>query len=256
MPRRRYISTDISVDKRINALSDFAALLYTWMVPHADDDGTITADPDEIGWTVVPGRRRRTPQIAAALEEIENQTLVISNGCGKLFFPFESFYKYQTYIPPAKRRDFDPNAEKRRKTPKNAASPSPSPSPSKTYVQREASDHSEFGSFWSSYPRKEGKGKAREAFKLAARKVDASVILAGLEAQLPSMKAKERQYQPMPTTWLNQERWDDEVEAKNTPKTAAHETFQLPDPAEPDEKQRQEALEALKKINEKIGRKM
>ena len=45
MSRRRYISTSMSIDKRLNKLAveagDFAALLYTWMIPHAADDTTI-----------------------------------------------------------------------------------------------------------------------------------------------------------------------------------------------------------------------
>ena len=38
MARRRYISTNISTDPKVNILAekygDFAALLYTWMIPH------------------------------------------------------------------------------------------------------------------------------------------------------------------------------------------------------------------------------
>jgi hypothetical protein len=45
--RRRYLSTAISLDPTVNKLArtagDFAALLFTWMIPHADDDGAITA---------------------------------------------------------------------------------------------------------------------------------------------------------------------------------------------------------------------
>ena len=48
MSRRRYLSTEVSLDTRINRLAleagDFAALLYTWMIPHAEDDASITAD--------------------------------------------------------------------------------------------------------------------------------------------------------------------------------------------------------------------
>ncbi len=129
MSRRRYISTDISVDRRVNQLSDFAALLYTWMVPHADDDGTITADPEELSWIVIPGRHREATQVAAALDEMLSTGLLIRHG-DRLYFPREAFYKYQSYIPAAKRRMSDPNAAECRGTPRIAASPSPSPSPS------------------------------------------------------------------------------------------------------------------------------
>ena len=61
--RRRWLSTKISKDKRVNALamqSDFAALLYTWMIPHASDDATITGDAEELLYIVLPGRRDKT----------------------------------------------------------------------------------------------------------------------------------------------------------------------------------------------------
>jgi hypothetical protein len=62
--RRRYLSTAISLDATVNKLAvtagDFAALLFTWMIPHADDDGSITADTEELLFTIVPGRRDKT----------------------------------------------------------------------------------------------------------------------------------------------------------------------------------------------------
>lgn len=139
MSRRRYISTEISVDRRINELSDFAALLYTWMIAHADDDGAITSDPDEIAWTVIPGRRKKRSQVEEALQEIKDQGLLLPDGDGQLLFPSASFYRYQTYIPAAKRRYEDPNAEDSRDSAQKAFSPSPSPSKNTSYSREVAS---------------------------------------------------------------------------------------------------------------------
>jgi hypothetical protein len=131
MARRRYLSTEISLDVRVNKLAleagDFAALLYTWMVPHAEDDGSLSADPEKILYTVLPGRRDKTPQdIAKAVDLICHEGLLVREA-NRLFFPPEAFYKYQTYIPVEKRQTAK-NAEKRRRTAQNASSPSPSPS--------------------------------------------------------------------------------------------------------------------------------
>ena len=64
MARRRYISTEISIDKVVNQLiadyGDFAGLLYTWMIPHAEDTALLTADYGEILVTVCPWRRDKT----------------------------------------------------------------------------------------------------------------------------------------------------------------------------------------------------
>jgi hypothetical protein len=125
MSRRRYISTDISRDRKVNELSDYAALLYTWMIPHAEDDGSLVSDPDEIGWTVIPGRKPRTERISEAISEMLDANLLYAVD-GKLYFPSESFYKYQTYVPAAKRRDHDCNTEEGRESPETTSSPSPS----------------------------------------------------------------------------------------------------------------------------------
>lgn len=132
MSRRRYLSTDISLDRKVNDLAtecgDFAALLYTWMIPHATDDATITADPDVLWALVTPRRRDKTEaDIEAAIQGMVAAGLVEKKG-ETLFFRSESFYKYQTYISPDKRRSGKPSSAKRRKTPEKAVSLSLSPS--------------------------------------------------------------------------------------------------------------------------------
>jgi len=70
----------------------------------------------------------------------------------------------------------------------------------------------DFGIFWAMYPRKEGKGNARMAFK----KKKCSAIMAKIELAVERQKKSDQwqkdsgQFIPMPATWINQERWDDE----------------------------------------------
>lgn len=103
MSRRRYVSTQISQDTRVNRLAvsygDFAALLYTWMIPHAADDATLPGDPEELLYQVLPGRRDKSPEdVQAALDGMVALGLVQYNGDGRLMFPPVAFYRYQTYI--------------------------------------------------------------------------------------------------------------------------------------------------------------
>ena len=105
MSRRRYLSTKISQDAKINRLAtkhgDFAALLYTWMIPHAEDDGTLSGDPEELLMTVMPGRRDKDiADIETALTAMHELGLIVwtrdsEHPC--VAFP-ESFYTYQTYV--------------------------------------------------------------------------------------------------------------------------------------------------------------
>jgi hypothetical protein len=69
-----------------------------------------------------------------------------------------------------------------------------------------------FDEFWSRYPRKIGKGTAVKAWKAAAKKADADAILSGLDAHLPIWAKTEAKFIPHAATWLNGERWTDEVD--------------------------------------------
>lgn len=74
----------------------------------------------------------------------------------------------------------------------------------------------DFDNFWSKYPRKIGKGNARKAFLSASRKVSTEVIFLAVDAYAASVIGKEAKFIPHPATWLNQERWDDEIQNENS----------------------------------------
>jgi hypothetical protein len=81
-------------------LSDFAALLYTWMIPHADDDCRLVAkDAEEINLLVVPNRRKTDAEVTAALDELFTAELIGQDEIGHYFLPSANFYKYQSKIP-------------------------------------------------------------------------------------------------------------------------------------------------------------
>ena len=122
MSRRRYISTSISLDRKVNMLAmeagDFAALLYTWMIAHAEDDCTVPSDPGEILVLVMPWRRDKDESdVQAALEAMLRLGLL--ERCqdpARLRFPPASFYRYQAYI-----------GESRRSPAPALAAPAPAP---------------------------------------------------------------------------------------------------------------------------------
>lgn len=154
MSRRRYLTSDISRDGRVNRLAmqagDFAVMLYTWMIPHADDQGILRGTPEEIMLEVCPGRRDKTPDdVEASLSVMAELGLIEWDRERNIIgFPPDSFYRYQTYIPAGKRRtaplaewlartanisadqrQTPPKSDDRRDPPQTAVSPSPSPSP-------------------------------------------------------------------------------------------------------------------------------
>ncbi len=125
MSRKRYVSTDISVDARVRQLaerSEFAALLYTWMIPHAGDDAHITADPDELLMQVVPGFRWRTAADVTEATDLMVEFGLLARADERFRFPGRAFYKYQAYVRTERRaKAEEPAAEEPAPAPRPAA---------------------------------------------------------------------------------------------------------------------------------------
>lgn len=73
-----------------------------------------------------------------------------------------------------------------------------------------------FQAFWEAYPRGIGKGSARTAFAKALKLSSANEIIQGAIAYSQHCKemGTEKKYIPHPSTWLNAERWEDDLESE------------------------------------------
>ena len=73
---------------------------------------------------------------------------------------------------------------------------------------------SPFETFWKLYPKKKGKGEARKAFAKALKKTTLEILVEAVnkQKQQTQWKRDAGQFVPYPATWLNQERWEDEVD--------------------------------------------
>ncbi len=67
-----------------------------------------------------------------------------------------------------------------------------------------------FERFWSAYPRKVGKAKARTAFATACKRANPEAVIDGAHALAADPNLPEQQFIPYPTTWLTRDGWDDE----------------------------------------------
>lgn len=128
MARRRYISTAISTDTAVCKLAkkygEFAAMLYTWMIPHAEDDAKLTGNIDELAMLVIPGFRWKTDEeIEYALNGMVECGLVSWDREKEVISFPESFFSYQSYITKDRREKQDKKSDDKgqRKTPQNAA---------------------------------------------------------------------------------------------------------------------------------------
>lgn len=86
-------------------------------------------------------------------------------------------------------------------------SPKPSLEPSNSYL----SVPDRFDEFWNTYPSRKAKGAAVRAWKAALKKSDADTLIAAAAAYAADPK-RDPEFTAHASTWLNQERWLDEVE--------------------------------------------
>jgi hypothetical protein len=97
MARGRFISKEISLNEKVDKLSDDTArLLFTWLIPHLDCEGKMYGDPQIFRSIVAPRRNISLKKIEKYLEEFENCGLVIryfvENNC---YLFCENFKKHQ-----------------------------------------------------------------------------------------------------------------------------------------------------------------
>lgn len=119
---------------------------------------------------------------------------------------------------PADNSDGDGTAMERQEVTKKQVEKTTKPPP-RTVVDTRLNPYSEsFEEFWALYPRKAAKGYAWECWQRIGTTRTATVkeIMDGLQAQVSAKHfSAERRLIPMPSTWLNQRRWEDEPEPYN-----------------------------------------
>ncbi len=70
-----------------------------------------------------------------------------------------------------------------------------------------------FNDAWLAYPRKVGKGHAEKAWVKAIKKIDERELCKLLSQYIDSLVGKDSKFIPHLSTWLNGERWHDDIEA-------------------------------------------
>jgi hypothetical protein len=220
MARRRYISTEISFDKEVNRLAarvgDFAALFYTWGIPHAEEDATLHGDPEELLGRVMPLRRDKQPEdVEAALTALADAGLIFWNRPLELVqYPVDSFYKYQSNVVMEKRRSVNidnnyrataENSKEQQESAKNATSSSlssslsvtPSISVSAAKPRNKPDFTADFEEVWALYPHppRDEKGRARKNYLTLRNKgVTKERLLNAVMNYAVERRGEERQY--------------------------------------------------------------
>lgn len=104
MARKRFVSSDISIDKKIATLAEdnpTAALMWPWFTTAFDDWGRMGADPMEVKLTLFPAFPFTSKDIEEAILLFDERGLAhLYEVDGKLFLAVNpnTWFKYQTYI--------------------------------------------------------------------------------------------------------------------------------------------------------------
>lgn len=98
MAQKRMIDKKISISEDIAGLPTEAQLLFTWMIPHADDVGLLPISPRSIKALVVPMNDSFTPEsIGFHLESISKAGLIQQfEWFGDNFWRIVNFSEHQT----------------------------------------------------------------------------------------------------------------------------------------------------------------
>ena len=99
---------------------------------------------------------------------------------------------------------------------------------SKTEVEPEPTNHypDAFEDWWNLYPRKQGKRKALAEWRRATKRITRQELNEKTQhfADFHQRQGTDKQYIPLPTTWLNRDGWDDELIPRTTTSHGSPET--------------------------------
>lgn len=216
MARGRMLQNRISKSHKMAALSnDTVRLLYTWLLSHLDVNGNFYADPVMVNNLVFTRLGHPVNKIAAALDELSEIGLIVRYSVnGETYLNYPDFQEKQPKLNPAKEGEPDiPILTQELLS--TTASVTPAQDKIREVKRREVkcSKHVNdgFEIFWVAYPKKVNKREAQTIWNKTALP-PIQTILDAIEKQKLSEQWQTPKYIPYPSSWLNKERWTDELQ--------------------------------------------
>ena len=238
MPNR-IIKESICTSDSVDQLSWFEEVLFYRLIVNCDDFGRFDGRTAVIKNRLFPLKDNLTiKSVETAINKLASAGLVALYVFeGKPYLHLPTWNEHQTIR--AKRSKY-PEPENickqmisdASKCSRNPIQSNPNPIQSESESESESNTRkaleSAFDAFWAVYPKKTGKEAARKAFKKIPKSAH-SLLVPAVEAQKKSRQWMEEngRFIPNPATWLNQGRWEDEVQTSgvNYNYDTAHETW-------------------------------
>jgi len=224
MAKGRMLQNRISKSQKLASLSnDTVRLLYTWLLSHLDINGNFYADPVMVNNLVFTRLGHSVKTISNSLDEMAEKGLIVRYKInGEVYLNYPDFNEKQPALNPARETTPEiPNITQESilhdasVTPAQIKISKDNIYNVKNSVKKKEHDanlEQSFTEFWNAYPRKVNKKEAKQKW-FKAKLPNLSIILKALaiQKQSESWQKDGGKYIPHPTTWLNQERWNDEI---------------------------------------------
>ena len=217
------------MSEKVNALScDTSRLLYTWMLAHLDVNGCYYADPVIVKNTVFPWREDiKSSKVGEWLDEMEEMGLIKRYNSTGWYLIYPDFEDKQPKIQRDRegKTDIPPPTQEKLMinscvTPTQNKIKESKVKESK--VKGEYNSHNAFYEFWNEYDKKIDKVKCEKWYiKNIESKSRHEEVIKGIKNWKNSGNWNDKQFQPYPYTFLNNERWKDEPPATK-PKTPSN----------------------------------
>ena len=241
MPNR-ILKESICTSDNIDELTTFQENVFYRLLVCCDDFGRMDARPKILASKLYPLKTIRADQMADALRALSSAELVtLYEVGGKPFLQMKTWERHQQIR--AKRSKYpepensnlissDINCNQmisddcicsRNPIQSESESEYENPNPN----QNSSSAKVAFEEFWAAYPRKVGKSDAQKAF--AKVKVPVLTLIEAINKQKKSEQWSKDggKYIPHPATWLNGERWNDELDGSVSAKPAHESSLDL-----------------------------
>jgi len=226
LARIRTIKPEFQNSQSMGRVSRDARLTFIELWPQCDDAGRIRANSRMLASVLFPYDVDAPDLIDGWLTELENEGCLVRYKIDKDEYLQISHWDHQKIdhpqpsklpLPPAKKtKKTRPSVREQQEKPREPSSVvravSSTVSGSRTVPISPADADDGFDAFYAIYPKKVARRKAEQAYASALKRATAAAILAGAQRYALSVTGKDPQYIAHPTTWLNHDRWLDDVE--------------------------------------------
>jgi|TARA_B100000315_G_scaffold204074_1_gene197294 hypothetical protein len=219
MAKGRMLNRKIATDAEFNSLASLDQWLFMRMLPFMDDFGRITGNLFELKYQTIPSCSWGTQRLRNSLDRIAEKGLITWQEDEVI--QFRGFWKNQKIgHKPAESLYPDISEVTGIGQQRSAKVDKGRPNIIKYNIiksklnrsNESVNNNNHFEQFWNNYPRKVGKRKAFEVWgKLSPDGDLMEKILGAIEKYKSSESWCDPKYIPHPSTWLNQERWEDEI---------------------------------------------